>query len=68
MKMFAFAPEQYAEAYSSQGYVHISGGVSNGFLSELERQVDEFYSRSSLPDFAIGDKQQALYDFPRDDE
>ena len=62
-KMFAFDPETYAEAFASDGYVHIAQGLTPHFFMALTKYVDESFSRSRMKDFAQGGKQQALYDF-----
>lgn len=62
--MFDFDPAQYAPALAREGFVHIRKGVSEGFYAILRRQVEEYMATRRMKEFAIGDKQQALYTFP----
>lgn len=62
--MFNFDPRTYTAGYAAEGYVHISGGLTPGFLALLAQQVDAYLRGELLKNFAIGDKQQALYQFP----
>jgi hypothetical protein len=64
MKLFAFDPMDYREVYARRGWVHIPGGLTPEFFSLLDRQVGETLGQSSLPEFQLGGKQQALYEFP----
>ncbi len=66
MKLFNFDPEQHAEAYALRGYVHVRQGLTPEYHAVLCQQVEEQAQRSLLPEFQLGGKQQALYDFPRD--
>ena len=63
-QMFTFDPGDYAEHFRREGYVHIPGGVSEAFYAKLVKQVDENMKSRTMKDFAIGDKQQAMYEFP----
>lgn len=63
--LFNFDPAQYAPAFASQGFVHIPGGLTEEFYQVLVKQVDDYLQGQLLKDFAIGDKQQALYQFPQ---
>ncbi len=63
-KLFAFDPHQHAPAFRKDGYVHIPGGLDREFFPVLARQVDELLRGELMAKFAIGDKQQALYQFP----
>ncbi|MBI2804459.1 MAG: hypothetical protein HYX68_05670 [Planctomycetes bacterium] len=63
-RMFSFDPRDYAATFRSEGFVHIPGGLSEEFYQILSRQVDEYLAGELMKDFAIGDKQQALYQFP----
>ena len=62
--MFAFQPQKYAAAFAKEGFVHIRQGLAAEFYQVLARQVDDYLAGDLLADFAIGDKQQALYEFP----
>lgn len=63
-RMFVFDPAKYADAFARQGYVHIPGGVSEAFYRKLVQQVDDNMKSKKMKEFAIGDKQQAMYEFP----
>jgi hypothetical protein len=63
-KMFTFDPGRYAEEFRTKGFVHIPGGLTKEFYQVLARQVDDYLRGELLKNFAIGDKQQALYQFP----
>lgn len=65
-KLFDFDASQYASAFATQGYVHIAQGLSEEFHAVLSRQVEEYIERNRLEAFALGNKQQALYEFPQD--
>jgi hypothetical protein len=62
--MFSFDPQHYAGTFGSEGFVHIPQGLSEDFFQVLSKQVDDYLQGELLKDFAIGDKQQALYQFP----
>jgi hypothetical protein len=66
-RMFAFDPLDYAPALAAQGYVHIPQGLTAVFYRLMSRQVDEYYMAHRLSEYARGDKQQALYEFPSAD-
>ena len=63
-KMFCFDPAQYAEAFAREGYVHIRGGVTQAFYDQVAKQVAVSLEERSMKEFAIGDKKQAMYEFP----
>src|SRR5436190_11099888 len=63
-RMFVFDPAKYADQFAREGYVHIKGGVSEGFHRRLISQVEENMKSRKMKEFAIGDKQQAMYEFP----
>lgn len=65
-KMVNFDPARYSEAFARHGYVHIPQGVTEGFHRELAKHVDENFRTLTMKEFAIGDKQQAKYEFPDD--
>jgi hypothetical protein len=62
--MFSFDARDYAATFASQGFVHMPQCVSEEFFQVLSKQVDDYLRGELLADFAIGDKQQALYQFP----
>ncbi len=63
-KMFAFNPADYAAKFAAHGYVHIPSGLAAGFHTLLVQQVAAIREANRLKEWAIGDKQQSLYDFP----
>jgi hypothetical protein len=65
-KMINFDPAHYSEAFARDGYVHIHEGVTEEFYAKLANQVDENLHARSMKEFALGDKQQAMYEFPAD--
>lgn len=66
--MFDFDPNRYAASFAKEGFIHIRKGLKDAFLKKLIGQVETFFATSRLKDFTIGDKQQALYEFPKDGE
>lgn len=64
--MFSFDPAQCAGQFAAEGYVHIPHGVTKEFYAKMAKQVDEYMKTKLLKEFAIGDKQQARYEFPED--
>ena len=65
-KMFQFDPAKYAAQFASEGYVHIPGGVTEAFYAKMVRQVEHNMANKVAKEFAIGDKQQSVYEFPDD--
>jgi hypothetical protein len=65
-KMFCFDPAKYAAHFAREGYVHIPQGVTEQFFAKMVRQVEENMKSKTMKEFAIGDKQQAMYEFPDD--
>lgn len=63
-KMFTFNPSDYSALFAQQGYVHIPGGLTDEFYKLLAAQIDNFLEANRLKDWAIGNKQQSLYEFP----
>ena len=63
-KMFNFDPAQHGGQFAREGYVHIKGGVTQQFYDQVVKQVDESLRIRSMKEYAIGDKQQAMYEFP----
>ncbi len=67
-KMFSFNPSDYARQFTEQGYVHIRGGLTDEFYRLLASQVDQYLEANRLKEWAIGNKQQGLYEFPDGDK
>lgn len=65
-KMINFDPAQYAEDFARHGYVHIRQGVTQEFYTKLVSQVEGDLRARSMKEFALGNKQQAKYEFPSD--
>jgi hypothetical protein len=66
-RMFTFDPHEYAARFADQDYVYIPQGLSEEFYQLMCQQVDAYYDAHRLKDYARGDKQQALYEFPSGD-
>jgi hypothetical protein len=67
MKVFDFDPDDYADTYRDQGWVHIREGVSDEFHGVLQRYASDELGNHMLDGFAIkGKKEQSLFDFPSD--
>jgi hypothetical protein len=64
--IFNFDPAQYSETFAREGYVHIHHGVTEEFFAKMAEQVDENIRARTMKEFAVGDKQQAMYEFPDD--
>lgn len=65
-RMFDFDPAAYSAQYASEGFVHIPNGMTEDFHASLLRQLEMSFKSRHLAEFAIGEKQQALYAFPDD--
>ena len=63
-KIFQFDPSKFAADFARDGYVHIKGGVTPWFHGEVVKQVEESLVNRSMKEYAIGDKKQAMYEFP----
>ncbi len=63
-KMFKFDPSQYAEQFAREGWVHIPSGLTDSFYQKMSKQVEENIRTKTMKEFAVGDKQQAMYEFP----
>ncbi|HWE01869.1 MAG TPA: hypothetical protein VG326_05615 [Tepidisphaeraceae bacterium] len=63
-QMFNFDPAKYADHFAREGYVHIKAGVTEPFYEKLVRQVADNMRTKIMKEYAIGDKQQAMYEFP----
>src|SRR5262249_11976125 len=64
MNLFDFDPAHYAPAFAERGFVHIPRGLTEEFSELLVPQVEDYLRGGLMPDFAVGDKQQALYQLP----
>jgi len=64
--MFTFDPTAFSAQFDRDGYVHIPRGTSEKFLQKMTAQADENLKKGLMKEFAIGDKQQAMYEFPPD--
>ena len=62
--MFVFDPAQYADQFAKEGWVHIKSGLSEDFYRKAAVQCEESMRTKLMKEFAIGDKQQAMYEFP----
>jgi hypothetical protein len=62
--MFTFDPAKYAEQFASEGWVHIRAGISEDFYRKAAAQIEQSMKAKLMKEFAIGDKQQAMYEFP----
>jgi hypothetical protein len=63
-KMFNFDPSKYADHFAREGYVHIKAGVTETYYEKVVKQVEENMRTKLMKEYAIGDKQQAMYEFP----
>lgn len=63
-RIFQFDPAQYADQFAKEGWVHIQGGVTEDFYAKARPQIEESMKTKLMKQFAIGDKQQAMYEFP----
>lgn len=63
-KLFDFKPADHSAHYKTHGYVHIPRGLNSQFHTLLTGQIETYLRETRLKDFAIGDKQQSLYQFP----
>jgi hypothetical protein len=68
VKLFDFDPHQFSSSYAKRGWVHIPSGLSAMFFAVLLQQVETQRARTKLPEFQLGGKQQALYEFPSDSD
>jgi hypothetical protein len=67
-KMFNFNPSEYAMQFAEEGYVHVRNGLTREFYRVLAQQVDQYLDANRLKEWAIGNKQQSLYQFPEGDD
>lgn len=64
--MFTFDPADYAAEYASQDYVRIPKGLTESYYDVICRQVERHLQNDRLAKFNVGDKHQALYQFPEE--
>ena len=63
MRIFSFDPEAYRDEFESQGWVHITQGVTEEFLDYMKEYISASFM--GLEGFAIaGKKEQSLFEFP----
>jgi hypothetical protein len=63
-KMFAFDPESHRAQFEREGWVHIRSGLTEGFRVQMQEAVNRFFAERRLEHLRVGDKLQALYEFP----
>lgn len=63
-QMFRFNPSDYAAKFAKEGYVHIPRGLTDEFYNQLAGQVNTYLEANRLKEWALGNKQQGLYQFP----
>jgi hypothetical protein len=63
-KMFDFDPAAYAPEFAQKGFVFIKKGVTEDFHQILTEQAENYQKAKVLKEFALGNKQQALFEFP----
>ena len=63
-RMFNFTPTCYAAEFAEHGYVHIRQGLREEFYTQLVRSVQVSFQKNHMKDFALGEKQQAIFEFP----
>jgi hypothetical protein len=65
MKVFSFDPQDWAEAYRRDGYVHIRDGLTSEFRQSLLDYAERELTSHKLDQHAIaGKKEQSLYEIP----
>lgn len=67
-RLFSFDPADFADQFAREDYVCIPQGLTEAAYQYLSRQVDEYIEARRMPEFARGNKQQSLYDFPTDND
>src|SRR6185437_6789212 len=67
-QMFTFDASDYAKIFAEQDYVCIPQGLTEAAFERLSKQVNDYIDAKRMPEFARGNKQQSLYDFPRDND
>jgi hypothetical protein len=63
-RMFTFDPTPFAAELAAKEFVRIPQGLTPTYLDSLRRQVNKNLETGLMANFAIGDKQQAMYQFP----
>jgi hypothetical protein len=62
--VFRFNPADYAPQFADRGFVYVQRGLTDEYLAVLTGQIAAFLESSRLKEWAIGNKQQSLYEFP----
>jgi hypothetical protein len=65
-RMFAFDTKRARDQFAAQDYVHIPRGLTEEYYAVARKQVEQNLQTGLMEKFAIGDKQQALYQFPNE--
>ncbi|MBI4547776.1 MAG: hypothetical protein HY707_07345 [Ignavibacteriae bacterium] len=63
-KIFTFNPASYAKEFAEKGFVFIPKGVTEEFHQYMVKQAENYQQSKVLKDFALGNKQQSLFEFP----
>jgi hypothetical protein len=63
VEIFAFDPADHRDDFAERGWVHIQGGIDPDFL-EYARKFIRQAEASRMESFALGQKQQSLFEFP----
>jgi hypothetical protein len=64
LKIFAFDPNEYRDAYETQGWLHVPNGLTDTFLATLREFATAYFGDHRVEGAAIGGrKEQALYEF-----
>jgi hypothetical protein len=62
-RLFDFDPAEYASRYAADGFAYVPKGLTADYHAALVRQVERSLEHQRLNQFALGHKQQALYEF-----
>lgn len=65
MEILSFSPDDLQDEFAERGWVHITGGIDPAFL-EYAREFIRQAEKSRMTSFALGQKQQSLFEFPDD--
>ena len=69
MKVFSFDPSEHRETFLSQGWLHVTNGVTPEFVEVMKEFVARELSEEKLEQFALaGKKGQGRFDFPPEDD
>lgn len=64
--MFSFDPKDYTKEFAENGFVIIPQGVTEQFHEIMVEQVENYQKAKVLKEFALGHKQQSLFEFPEE--